>query len=68
MHTALTYPQVGDSYMLVGGAPEQRPDHAEAVAAAALEIRATVPLLQVSKAHVVVHARVTISLFKPCML
>jgi hypothetical protein len=33
--------------MLVGGAPEQRPDHAEAVAAAALEIRATVPLLQV---------------------
>ncbi|GFR42712.1 hypothetical protein Agub_g3635, partial [Astrephomene gubernaculifera] len=37
---------IGDSYMLVGGAPEERIDHAERVAAAALEIRACVPLLQ----------------------
>ncbi|GIL63830.1 hypothetical protein Vafri_17794 [Volvox africanus] len=37
---------IGDSYMLVGGAPEEREDHAERVAAAALEIRACVPLLQ----------------------
>ncbi|GIL93794.1 hypothetical protein Vretimale_97, partial [Volvox reticuliferus] len=37
---------IGDSYMLVGGAPEERQDHAERVAAAALEIRACVPLLQ----------------------
>ncbi|KAG2501369.1 hypothetical protein HYH03_001159 [Edaphochlamys debaryana] len=37
---------IGDSYMLVGGAPDERIDHAERVAAAALEIRACVPLLQ----------------------
>ncbi len=29
---------IGDAYMVVGGAPEPRPDHAEAVAAMALEM------------------------------
>lgn len=38
---------IGDSYMLVGGAPEERTDHAAAVAAAALEMKLSVPLLQV---------------------
>ncbi|KAG2482006.1 hypothetical protein HYH03_019044, partial [Edaphochlamys debaryana] len=37
---------IGDSYMLVGGAPHECEDHAERVAAAALEIRASVPRLQ----------------------
>jgi NAD(P)-dependent dehydrogenase (short-subunit alcohol dehydrogenase family)/class 3 adenylate cyclase len=30
---------IGDCYMMVGGLPEPRPDHVEAVASAALEIR-----------------------------
>ena len=37
---------IGDSYMLVGGAPEHYEDHAERVCAAALEFRACVPNLQ----------------------
>jgi class 3 adenylate cyclase len=34
---------VGDAYMLVGGLPEPRPDHAEAVADMALAVRDEVP-------------------------
>src|SRR5207248_1320517 len=30
---------IGDSYMVVAGAPDRRPDHAEAMAAMALEIK-----------------------------
>ena len=37
---------IGDSYMLVGGAPEHYEDHAERVCAAALEFKACVPKLQ----------------------
>jgi guanylate cyclase len=33
---------IGDAYMLVGGVPDSRPDHARTVAEAALEIRAAV--------------------------
>ena len=35
---------IGDCYMMVGGLPEPRPDHAEAVADAALEIREKVKI------------------------
>jgi class 3 adenylate cyclase len=34
---------VGDAYMVVGGLPEPRPDHAEAVAEMALSVREEVP-------------------------
>ena len=37
---------IGDSYMLVGGAPEHAADHAERVCAAALEFRECVPRLR----------------------
>jgi class 3 adenylate cyclase len=33
---------IGDAYMVVGGLPAPRPDHATAVAAMALEMRASV--------------------------
>jgi class 3 adenylate cyclase len=33
---------IGDAYMVVGGLPEPRPDHAEAVAAMALDMQAAV--------------------------
>lgn len=36
---------IGDAYMLVGGVPDQCPDHIARVARAALEIRATLPTL-----------------------
>jgi class 3 adenylate cyclase len=35
---------IGDCYMMVGGLPEPRPDHAEAIAEAALEMREQVKL------------------------
>jgi class 3 adenylate cyclase len=34
---------IGDAYMVVGGLPEPRPDHAQAVAEMALELREEVP-------------------------
>ncbi len=33
---------IGDAYMVVGGLPEQRPDHAEAVAEMALDMRSKI--------------------------
>jgi guanylate cyclase len=38
---------IGDAYMVVGGLPEPRPDHAEAVAGMALDMRAAVARLGV---------------------
>ncbi len=43
---------IGDSYMVVGGVPVARPDHAEAVADMALDMLAQLPLLAGDTIHV----------------
>ena len=41
---------IGDAYMVVAGAPERRPDHAEAVAAMSLEIKDSFAKLNIAGA------------------
>lgn len=42
---------IGDAYMLVGGLPEQRPDHLAAVARTALAMRDEIALIAASSGH-----------------
>ncbi len=46
MHGLEKIKTIGDAYMLVGGLPEARGDHAQAVARAALEMQALMPQLR----------------------
>jgi adenylate cyclase len=42
---------IGDAYMVVAGAPERRPDHAEAIAAMSLEIKDSFAKLNIEGQH-----------------